>query len=201
MIIFSQGLDNPGGVGHHGQPPGPLHLQPLPQQWHLGGPRPGLLRQASDKSENWTLKGYWCYVFYASQICVENGEGRVGGVSSQWLHHRNATSVRSSSKNVSRTKLLRQWEQTNSFWPTDHAHCLMRVHWFFLQAINIIIFIFLLHCRVSCEQCILQWTYTAGNNWGTCANGTGSLGCGPQVRFICFNICPSLFHSGDFSSL
>ena len=36
--------------------------------------------------------------------------------------------------------------------------------------------------RVSCEQCILQWTYTAGNNWGTCANGTGSLGCGPQVR-------------------
>lgn len=36
---------------------------------------------------------------------------------------------------------------------------------------------------VSCEQCILQWTYTAGNNWGTCANGTGSLGCGPQETF------------------
>ena len=34
---------------------------------------------------------------------------------------------------------------------------------------------------MACEQCILQWTYTAGNNWGTCANGTGSLGCGPQV--------------------
>ena len=40
---------------------------------------------------------------YASQICVENGEGRVRGVSSQWLHHRDATGVRSSSKNVSKT--------------------------------------------------------------------------------------------------
>ena len=42
-------------------------------------------------------------LFYASQICVENGEGRVRGVSSQWLHHRDATGVRSSSKNVSKT--------------------------------------------------------------------------------------------------
>ena len=25
--------------------------------------------------------------------------------------------------------------------------------------------------HVSCEQCILQWTYTAGNNWGVCSNG------------------------------
>ena len=25
--------------------------------------------------------------------------------------------------------------------------------------------------RVSCDQCILQWTYTAGNNWGVCSNG------------------------------
>ena len=37
---------------------------------------------------------------------------------------------------------------------------------------------------VSCEQCILQWTYTAGNNWGMCDNGTGDLGCGPQVNII-----------------
>jgi len=37
--------------------------------------------------------------------------------------------------------------------------------------------------KVSCEQCILQWTYTAGNNWGVCANGTGDLGCGPQETF------------------
>ncbi len=32
-----------------------------------------------------------------------------------------------------------------------------------------------------CDQCILQWTYTAGNDWGTCDNGTEALGCGPQV--------------------
>ena len=55
--------------------------------------------------------------------------------------------------------------------------------------------------HVSCDQCILQWTYTAGNNWGVCANGenifnhltdfdttlclgTGTLGCGPQVLQI-----------------
>ena len=25
----------------------------------------------------------------------------------------------------------------------------------------------------SCDQCILQWTYHAGNNWGKCADGTG----------------------------
>jgi len=37
--------------------------------------------------------------------------------------------------------------------------------------------------KLSCEQCILQWTYTAGNNWGVCANGTGNLGCGPQETF------------------
>lgn len=37
--------------------------------------------------------------------------------------------------------------------------------------------------KVTCEQCILQWTYTAGNNWGVCVNGTGGLGCGPQETF------------------
>jgi len=36
---------------------------------------------------------------------------------------------------------------------------------------------------LECEQCILQWTYTAGNNWGKCANGTGAVGCGPQETF------------------
>jgi len=34
-----------------------------------------------------------------------------------------------------------------------------------------------------CEQCILQWTYTAGNDWGTCENGTQAVGCGPQETF------------------
>lgn len=33
-----------------------------------------------------------------------------------------------------------------------------------------------------CERCVLQWRYVAGNNWGTCANGTGHNGCGPQVQ-------------------
>jgi len=37
--------------------------------------------------------------------------------------------------------------------------------------------------RLTCSQCILQWTYTAGNNWGVCSNGTGDLGCGPQETF------------------
>ena len=36
--------------------------------------------------------------------------------------------------------------------------------------------------RLTCSQCILQWTYKAGNNWGVCNNGTGALGCGNQVR-------------------
>merc|ERR1712168_10883 len=36
---------------------------------------------------------------------------------------------------------------------------------------------------VVCEQCILQWTYTSANDWGTCDNGTQALGCGPQETF------------------
>jgi len=36
---------------------------------------------------------------------------------------------------------------------------------------------------VTCTQCILQWTYTAGNDWGTCENGTEAVGCGPQEQF------------------
>lgn len=34
-----------------------------------------------------------------------------------------------------------------------------------------------------CNHCVLQWTYVAGNNWGTCADGKGALGCGPQEHF------------------
>jgi len=35
-----------------------------------------------------------------------------------------------------------------------------------------------------CDQCILQWTYTAGNNWGSCQDeGGAGLGCGPQENF------------------
>lgn len=36
---------------------------------------------------------------------------------------------------------------------------------------------------LECSNCVLQWHYTAGNNWGVCANGTGALGCGPQEQF------------------
>jgi len=37
--------------------------------------------------------------------------------------------------------------------------------------------------NLNCEQCILQWTYKAGNNWGLCDDGTGAVGCGPQETF------------------
>ncbi|XP_071515351.1 uncharacterized protein [Panulirus ornatus] len=36
---------------------------------------------------------------------------------------------------------------------------------------------------VTCSQCVLQWRYVAGNNWGVCEDGTGQLGCGPQEEF------------------
>ncbi len=34
-----------------------------------------------------------------------------------------------------------------------------------------------------CEQCIIQWTYTAGNSWGNCEDGHGENGCGNQETF------------------
>ena len=40
-----------------------------------------------------------------------------------------------------------------------------------------------LPAHVECDQCILQWTYTAGNNWGWCGDGSGALGCGHQETF------------------
>ncbi|XP_076181127.1 uncharacterized protein LOC143153609 isoform X1 [Ptiloglossa arizonensis] len=36
---------------------------------------------------------------------------------------------------------------------------------------------------LTCAQCVFQWRYTAGNNWGDCGNGTGAVGCGPQEEF------------------
>ncbi|XP_021373235.1 uncharacterized protein LOC110463177 isoform X2 [Mizuhopecten yessoensis] len=36
--------------------------------------------------------------------------------------------------------------------------------------------------NVTCSQCVLQWRYHTGNNWGT--DGQGScIGCGPQEEF------------------
>ena len=36
---------------------------------------------------------------------------------------------------------------------------------------------------LSCSQCVLQWRYVAGNNWGRCRDGEGRVGCGPQEEF------------------
>lgn len=36
---------------------------------------------------------------------------------------------------------------------------------------------------LTCSQCVLQWKYIAGNNWGKCENGTEAVGCGPQEEF------------------
>ncbi|XP_070851903.1 uncharacterized protein [Drosophila suzukii] len=35
----------------------------------------------------------------------------------------------------------------------------------------------------TCDQCVLQWRYVAGNNWGICSDGNGAIGCGPQEEF------------------
>ena len=37
--------------------------------------------------------------------------------------------------------------------------------------------------QIHCEQCILQWTYVAGNNWGTDESGNSCTGCRPQETF------------------
>ena len=29
-----------------------------------------------------------------------------------------------------------------------------------------------------------QWRYRTANSWGTCPNGKGKLGCGPQENFM-----------------
>uniref|UniRef100_A0A1B0AA71 Chitin-binding type-4 domain-containing protein n=1 Tax=Glossina pallidipes TaxID=7398 RepID=A0A1B0AA71_GLOPL len=36
---------------------------------------------------------------------------------------------------------------------------------------------------MKCGQCVLQWRYVAGNNWGMCPDGNGAVGCGPQEEF------------------
>ncbi|XP_075218054.1 uncharacterized protein LOC142322855 [Lycorma delicatula] len=36
---------------------------------------------------------------------------------------------------------------------------------------------------LTCSQCVMQWRYIAGNNWGTCENKTEMVGCGPQEEF------------------
>ena len=36
---------------------------------------------------------------------------------------------------------------------------------------------------LTCNQCILQWTYVTGNSWGVGEDGIGCTGCGPQENF------------------
>merc|ERR1712215_308161 len=58
----------------------------------------------------------------------------------------------------------------------------------------------ILPADMTCSQCILQWTYTAGNDWGTCANGTEAVGCGPQEQFrACADI--EIVAAHDFAEL
>ncbi|KAF0300476.1 hypothetical protein FJT64_027031 [Amphibalanus amphitrite] len=37
---------------------------------------------------------------------------------------------------------------------------------------------------LTCTQCVMQWTYYAGNTWGTCSDGEEAVGCGPQETFV-----------------
>lgn len=37
---------------------------------------------------------------------------------------------------------------------------------------------------LSCDHCVLRWTYTTGNRWGWCDANSGALGCGPQELFV-----------------
>jgi len=36
---------------------------------------------------------------------------------------------------------------------------------------------------VTCDKCVIQWNYRAGNNWGQCEDGSYATGCGPQETF------------------
>ena len=37
---------------------------------------------------------------------------------------------------------------------------------------------------LTCNRCVVQWTYTAGNTWGKCPDGSMKTGCGPQETFM-----------------
>lgn len=58
---------------------------------------------------------------------------------------------------------------------------------FFYFWIQIILVIFLTTSNVLLDveggNCLLQWRYVAGNNWGVCEDGKGAFGCGPQGEF------------------
>jgi hypothetical protein len=37
--------------------------------------------------------------------------------------------------------------------------------------------------NLTCDHCVLRWTYVGGNYWNLCKNGKYGLGCGPQEIF------------------
>jgi len=37
---------------------------------------------------------------------------------------------------------------------------------------------------LKCSRCVFQWHWTGANYYGTCANGTTGMGCGPQQTYI-----------------
>lgn len=37
--------------------------------------------------------------------------------------------------------------------------------------------------NLTCEHCVLRWTYRGANNFGVCDDNTEKLGCGPQETF------------------
>ncbi len=36
---------------------------------------------------------------------------------------------------------------------------------------------------LTCNHCVIRWVYIAANRWDWCGDGTGALGCGPQVLY------------------
>ncbi|XP_013167702.1 PREDICTED: uncharacterized protein LOC106117803 [Papilio xuthus] len=50
---------------------------------------------------------------------------------------------------------------------------------------------------IECSHCVLQWKYIAGNNWGTCEDGSGAVGCGPQEEF---RACADIAIGGRFAT-
>lgn len=36
---------------------------------------------------------------------------------------------------------------------------------------------------LTCQQCVVQWTYMTGNTWGICDDGREEVGCGVQEVF------------------
>lgn len=61
---------------------------------------------------------------------------------------------------------------------------------------------YILPTGLVCDHCVLQWRYTAGNNWGVCENGTQGVGCGIQEQFgACSDISIGALGSYDGNDL